>query len=62
MKSIVLLASVFFISCSNENCEEEMFKLLELRTKGWQNCNGSAACIEKIESDYQVGIDKLNCN
>lgn len=62
MKKITLLIFLFFISCSQQNCDEEMTKLLELRTKGWQNCNGSAACIKKIESDYQARVDKLNCD
>ena len=62
MKKITLLTFLFFVSCSQKNCDEEMTKLLELRTKGWQNCNGSAACIKKIESDYQAHVDKLNCD
>ncbi len=61
-KSILSLLFLFLISCSQKNCDEEMAKLSELRSKGWQNCNGNAACIKKIESDYQARVDKLNCD
>lgn len=63
MKKILFtISTLFLISCSNENCSEEMVKLQNQRSQGWQNCNGSKACIEKIESDYNKAVDKLNCD
>ena len=61
-KSLLLISFVLFISCSQKNCDAEMAKLTELRVKGWQNCNGNADCIKKIESDYQKRVAKLNCD
>jgi hypothetical protein len=53
--TILLLATILFSSCSldDKNCYSELQELETLREKGWTNCNGSNACVLKIESDYQ---------
>ncbi|WP_433834646.1 hypothetical protein [Flavobacterium anhuiense] len=61
-KLLLLLCIIVLSSCSKTDCNEEMSKLEKLRSQGWQNCNGSKACIDKIESDYKRQVDKLDCN
>jgi hypothetical protein len=56
MKEILLLlVSILLFGCSldEKDCDDELKKLELLRQQGWVNCNGGAACIQKIESDYE---------
>jgi hypothetical protein len=55
MKKLLLLLVICFVSCSEDkpNCDSQLQQLETLRSQGWINCNGSAACVQKIESDYQ---------
>ncbi len=63
MKKIILLMTILILSsCSKTDCNEEMARLEKLRSEGWQNCNGSKACIDKIESDYQKKVNDLDCD
>jgi len=63
MKKLLLLLSIVILySCSKNDCNEERTKLEKLRSQGWQNCNGSKACIDKIESDYSKQVAKLDCD
>lgn len=61
-KILLLLLIVVLCSCSKSDCNEEMKKLEESRSQGWKNCNGSQACIAKIESDYNKKVNELNCD
>lgn len=63
MQKILLGCLILFISsCSKTDCNEEMLKLEKLRIQGWQNCNGSKSCNDKIESDFNKRVKELNCN
>lgn len=63
MKKIILLLTMMILSsCSKIDCNEEMAKLEKLRVQGWQNCNGSKACIDKMESDYNKSVSELDCD
>jgi len=61
-KVLLLLFIVVLSSCSKTDCNEEMAKLEKLRAQGWQNCNGSKVCIDKIESDYNKQVSELDCD
>lgn len=61
-KVFLLLFIIALSSCSKTDCNEEMAKLGKLRMQGWQNCNGSQACIAKIESDYTKRVNELDCD
>ncbi len=60
-----IIATLLLTGCTSEqDCDEELEKLEVLRSNGWNNCNGSSACVAKIESDYANAKEKVlkNCN
>ncbi|RVT78546.1 hypothetical protein EOD40_04745 [Flavobacterium sufflavum] len=61
-KILLLFFALIVLSCSKTNCDEEMARLEELRTQGWHNCNGSKACWDKINSDYNKKVNELDCD
>lgn len=61
-KIFLLICVVVLSSCSKTDCNEEMKNLEKLRSQGWQHCNGSQACIAKIESDYSKKVNELDCD
>lgn len=64
MRKIILLLLLlsFSISCSKDDCDAQRTELENLRSQGWTNCNGSSACIKKIEEDYQKRLTTINNN
>lgn len=63
-KSMLLLAFVFFTSCSQQNCEEDIKNVTEQYQKALGYTGGSSAAVTKLTADYNKKLAEINarCN